>query len=79
MTEQYLIKNTTREQREKIVKDSLGYDSIGCESGASEAMFEMYQPYIDGKMELNEITHQYQVNYISGEDMPKRGGCGMGR
>ena len=27
--EEYLIKNTTREQREQIVKDSLGYSELG--------------------------------------------------
>ena len=29
--EEYLIKNTTREQREQIVKDSLGYSELGCD------------------------------------------------
>lgn len=29
--DEYLIKNTTREQREQIVKDSLGYSDLGCD------------------------------------------------
>lgn len=66
MMEKYLIKNTTREEREKIVADSLGFGDIGCEAVGS-AMFDMYEPYIEGKMELTEITKQYQARYVSAD------------
>ncbi|BBF41343.1 hypothetical protein lbkm_0017 [Lachnospiraceae bacterium KM106-2] len=75
--EEYLIKNTTREQREKIVDDALGYGDIGCENAVGAAMYEMYQPYIDGKMELSEITKQYQTRYVSADyGEHDKGGCG---
>ena len=30
--DRYLIANTTREEREQIVRDALGYSDIGCEA-----------------------------------------------
>lgn len=44
--EEYLIKNTTREQREQIVKDSLGYSELGCDDAMDG--YDMYLPYIEG-------------------------------
>jgi len=55
MDEKYLIKNTTREQREKIIRDALSCNGVSCEEcSACDAYgavnpLEMYQPYIDGK------------------------------
>ena len=43
--EEYLIKNTTREQREQIVKDSLGYSELGCDDAMDG--YDMYLPYIE--------------------------------
>ena len=50
----YLIKDTTREEREKIVADSLGYIEANCD-GCMTGLVEMYQDYIDGKKELRDI------------------------
>lgn len=47
----YLISETTRVEREKIVADSLGNISAGCD-GCMAGLVEMYQDYIDGKKEL---------------------------
>ena len=47
----YLIKDTTKEEREQIVKDSLGYIDATCD-GCSVGLAEMYQDYIDGKKEI---------------------------
>ena len=47
----YLISETTRVEREKIVADSLGNISAGCD-GCMAGLAEMYQDYIDGKKEL---------------------------
>ena len=46
----YLIKDTTREEREKIVEEALGNISGTCD-GCSAGLAEMYQDYIDGKKE----------------------------
>lgn len=68
--EEYLIKNTTREQREKIVRDALGCGGGGCENCSACGIYgaidpyEMYQPYIDGEKELLEITKEFHAKYI---------------
>ncbi len=69
--EEYLIKNTTREQREKIVADSLGNIEASCD-GCASGVLEMYQPYIDGKMELSECTMSFNARYVKDMDMEGR-------
>ena len=53
----YLIKDTTREEREKIIVDSIGNISGLCD-GCSAGILDMYQPYIDGKKELRDINRE---------------------
>ena len=43
----YLIKDTTKEERERIVTDALGNISASCD-GCMPGLAEMYQAYIDG-------------------------------
>ncbi|HWT75121.1 MAG TPA: hypothetical protein VN258_10440 [Mobilitalea sp.] len=68
--DKYLIKSTTREHREQIVRESLDCGGGGCENcsacGAYGAIdpYVMYQPYIDGIKELFEITQEFSANYI---------------
>ena len=49
-----LIKDTTKEERAKIVEESIVY----VVSGKVEA-------YIDGKKELREINMEFRAGYIS--------------
>ncbi len=63
----YLIKDTTKEQREQIVSDSLGNISVSCD-GCMPGLAEMYQEYIDGKKEIREINMMFRAGYVSGED-----------
>ena len=70
-----LISETTREEREKIVEDSLGNLYGGCD-GCMSGIVEMYQPYIDGVMELKDINMNFSAHYVKGDDMPGREGCG---
>ena len=72
-----LIKDTTREQREQIVADSLGAMDASCD-GCSAGLYEMYQDYIEGKRELREINMEYRSGYVSGKQGRERIGCGMG-
>ena len=53
----YLIKDTTREERERIVAESLGNIDASCD-GCSSGIVEMYQDYIDGKKELRQVLKQ---------------------
>ena len=72
----YLIKDTTKEEREKIVADSLGNISASCD-GCAAGLAEMYQDYIDGKRELKDINMSFQARYVSGEEGLKRVRCGF--
>ena len=70
----YLLSETTKEEREKIVAESLGNIEASCD-GCLAGLAEMYQDYIDGKKELRDINMEFNVRYIKGEDMPSRKGC----
>ena len=72
----YLIKDTTREEREAIVAESLGALEAACD-GCSAGLFDMYQDYIDGKRELREINMSFSARYVSGAEGQTRSGCGM--
>lgn len=68
------IAGTTREERERIVAESIGNISGLCD-GCSPGIIEMYQDYIDGKRELREINAEFRACYMSGAEGPQRGGC----
>lgn len=68
----YLISETTREEREKIVAESLGNIAANCD-GCMAGLAEMYQDYIDGKKELREINMEFNAGYIKGNDIPESG------
>ena len=72
----YLIKDTTKEEREQIVAGSLGYMEANCD-GCSSGLAEMYQAYIDGEKELREINMEFNARYVSGMEGPERRGCPM--
>lgn len=70
MHEHLLIKNTTREEREQIVRDALACGGGGCENcsacgvyGAEDPL-HMYQPYIDGTKEIHEINQEFRARYL---------------
>lgn len=71
-----LIQDTTREEREQIVAQSLGALESSCD-GCSAGLFDMYQDYIEGKRELREINMAYNARYVSGREGPTRTGCSM--
>ena len=69
-----LIAETTKEERARIVEDSLGNLYGGCD-GCMPGIVEMYQPYIDGEKELVEVNREFTAHYEKGDDMPGREGC----
>ena len=69
----YLIKDTTREEREQIVAEALGNIEASCD-GCMPGVAEMYQAYIEGEMELRECNAAFSKGYISGRQGPERGG-----
>lgn len=70
-----LIKDTTREERERIVAESLGIIDGACD-GCAAGLIEMYQDYIDGKKEIRDINMEFMARYESGSEAPERIGCG---
>ncbi len=74
----YLISETTKEEREKIVAESIGNINGSCD-GCMAGLADMYQDYIDGKKELKDINMEFRAHYESGEDRPVREQCGFVR
>ena len=73
----YLIKDTTREERERIVAESLGNIDASCD-GCSSGIVEMYQDYIDGKKEIREINMEFNARYVHGDmDKEEKRSCPM--
>jgi len=73
----YLIKDTTKEERQRIVEESLGNISANCD-GCMAGLAEMYQDYIDGKKEIREINMDFNARYIRGDmDKEKSRSCMM--
>lgn len=66
----YLISETTREEREKIVSESLGHIEANCD-GCMAGLAEMYQEYIDGNKELRDINMEFNARFVKGDNNPR--------
>lgn len=71
MSGSILIKDTTREEREKIVQQALwgtcGSECefcSGCDNLGGGRIESFYQPYIDGIMEISEINANYSAPFV---------------
>ena len=70
----YLILETTKEERGKIVADSLGNIDANCD-GCMAGLADMYQDYIEGKKELRQINMEFNASYIKDDDRADRDEC----
>ena len=67
-----LIKDTTREERIKIVAQSLAVcggacDFCGaCDNIGGGSIDELYQSYIDGEKEIAQINAEYSSGIVKG-------------
>ena len=61
----YLISETTKEEREAIVAESLGNIEATCD-GCMSGLAEMYQDYIDGKKGVGEINMEFNGRFVEG-------------
>lgn len=59
---EYLIKNTTKEERKKIAKNALAI-SVGSNEMPSKETIELVKEYVDGKMELEEVQKKVIERY----------------
>ena len=71
-----LIKDTTREEREQIVAESIGYIDGSCD-GCMAGLADMYQDYIEGRREIRDINMEVRAHDESGDDGPSRSSCGF--
>lgn len=81
MARKILIEDTTREERIRIVQRGLSWgDDCDSVSGLSNGIDAMYQPYIDGELELAECNRRgASTTYVkSDRDRPSTGSCIMG-
>ena len=69
-----LIADTTREEREQIVAESIGNIDGLCD-GCSRGLIEMYQDYIDGHKELRKINMEFNARYARSATGPDRSDC----
>lgn len=69
-----LIKDTTKEEREEIVREALGdYYYMGC--GNEETGID-YQLYIDGKKELKQLNEEARCGFVTAHPEETKSGCG---
>ena len=61
-----LIKDTTREEREKIVAEALGCGSDCSMCCACGGMEIDYDQYIEGKKEIAQLNAEYRANTMIG-------------
>ena len=67
-----LIKDTTREERIRIVNRSLAVCGTecefcsGCDNRGGGRVETFYQPYIDGEKELREINAAFRAGLVRG-------------
>ena len=69
-----LIKDTTEEERRKIVEDSLSGMYGNCD-GCMPGLADMYDDYIAGKTELREINMEFNVRFVRDMEREERGSC----
>ena len=73
MMKSIMIKDTTREERARIVQQALwvacGIDCefcSGCDNRGGGRIEAIYQPYIDGLKEISEINAEYRAPFVRG-------------
>jgi len=70
MPKRILIKDTTREEREEIVRKGLFCDANECENCSACGMYgagnmlDISLPYINGEKEIAEINEQFRGGVI---------------
>lgn len=67
-----LIKDTTRDERIRIINQSLSVCGSscdfcnGCDNLGGGRVETIYQPYIDGEKEISEVNAEYHANLVRG-------------
>lgn len=64
--EEYLIKNTTKQQRIELIRSWTPTDEVYDENDVD--MWEMYRDYIDGKKEISECNAAFAAQFTMEEE-----------
>jgi len=59
-----LIKDTTREERENIIKNALSLSSVDAAPPTEQSM-ALYNEYIEGNMELSDVKAKIISMYVN--------------
>ena len=59
----YQIKETTEEERRRIVEEALENLNGGCD-GCAARVADMYEAYIRGEKELRDINMAFRAEYV---------------
>lgn len=65
MENKYLISETTREERQEIVKKALAINLTAAPMPTDDVL-KLTKQYIDGKIEINEVQKKVLQKYING-------------
>ena len=60
--DQYLIANTTKQQRIELIRSWIPEDEVMDDNCVD--MWEIYRDYIDGKKEIAECNAAFKTNYF---------------
>lgn len=60
--DQYLIANTTKQQRIELIRSWIPEDEVMDDNCVD--MWEMYRDYIDGKKEIAECNAAFKTSYF---------------
>lgn len=62
MNNRYLIKDTTRDERQKLVNGAIVISMLDSPAPSQKAI-ELYQKYVDGEIEIDEVSNEIIKNY----------------
>ncbi len=68
----FSIANTTREEREEIVRRSLSCGGGGCDNCSACGVlgggdpWDLFLPYIEGEKEIADVNREYNARYVHG-------------
>ena len=65
MENKYLISETTREERQEIVKKALAINLTAAPMPTDDVL-KLAKQYIDGKIEISEVQKKVLQKYING-------------
>ena len=57
-----LIKDTTKEERIRIVQEGLNQCGGACDNLGGGSVDAFYEPYINGEKELRQLNEEYRSN-----------------